>query len=161
MKTVVGRWSLVVGQAGLAELRTEGIIMGSGICGAALVRAANAMLTALGGDQVSLLLPAMATASDAAGQLGLVDPGVQSVIIAPVVATNLPTGNLGPTRRIEFTLPASAVDVQLPTLGMGSAEALFNAVLGLVYDGDLFHIEAVVTENFAGTAYFYVVTAVE
>ena len=26
---------------------------------------------------------------------------------------------------------------------------------------DLFHIEAVVTENFAGTAYFYVVTAVE
>jgi len=135
--------------------------MGSGICGAALVRAANAMLTALGGDQVSLLLPAMATASDAAGQLGLVDPGVQSVIIAPVVATNLPTGNLGPTRRIEFTLPASAVDVQLPTLGMGSAEALFNAVLGLVYDGDLLHIEAVVTENFAGTAYFYVVTAVE
>jgi len=135
--------------------------MGSGICGAALVRAANAMLTALGGDQVSLLLPAMATASDAAGQLGLVDPGVQNVIIAPVVATNLPTGNLGPTRRIEFTLPASAVDVQLPTLGMGSAEALFNAVLGLVYDGDLLHIEAVVTENFAGTAYFYVVTAVE
>ena len=51
--------------------------MGSGICGAALVRAANAMLTALGGDQVSLLLPATATASDAAGQLGLVDPGVQ------------------------------------------------------------------------------------
>jgi hypothetical protein len=51
--------------------------------------------------------------------------------------------------------------VQLPTLGMGSAEALFNAVLGLVYDGDLLHIEAVVTENFAGTAYFYVVTAVE
>jgi len=33
--------------------------------------------------------------------------------------------------------------------------------LGLQYDGDLFHIEAVVTETFAGTAYFYVVTAVE
>jgi hypothetical protein len=68
---------------------------------------------------------------------------------------------LGPARRIEFTLPASAIEVQLPTLGMGSAENLFNAVLGLVYDGDIFHIEAVVTENFAGTAYFYVVTAVE
>ncbi len=135
--------------------------MGSGICGAALVRAANAMLTALGGDQVSLLLPATATASDAAAQLGLVDPGVQEVIISPVVARNLPTGNLGPRRRIEFTLPASGIELQLPSLGMGSAESLFNASLGLIYDGELFHIEAVAAENFAGTAYFYVVTAVE
>jgi hypothetical protein len=119
------------------------------------------MLSALGGDQVNLLLPAMATASDPAGQLGLVDPGVQQVSITPVVTNNLPTGNLGPRRRIEFTLPASAIEIQLPTLGMGSAEDLFNAALGLEYDGDLFHIEAVATENFAGTAYFYVVTAVE
>jgi hypothetical protein len=135
--------------------------MSSGINGAALVRAASAMLTALGGDQVSLLLPATATASDAAGQLGLVDPGVQEIIITPVVARNLPTGNLGPARRIEFTLPASAIDVQLPTLGLGKAEDLFDAALGLVYDGDLFHVEVLVAENFAGTAYFYVVTAVE
>jgi len=41
--------------------------MGGGICGAALVRAANAMLQALGGDQVSIVLPATATASDAQG----------------------------------------------------------------------------------------------
>ncbi len=58
--------------------------MGSGICGAALVRAANAMLTALGGDQVILLLPATATSANASGQLGLVDPGVQGVMITPV-----------------------------------------------------------------------------
>lgn len=135
--------------------------MGSGICGAALVRAANAMLAALGGDQVSLLLPATATASDAAGQLGLVDPGVQDIIITPVVTNNLPTGNLGPARRIEFTLPASTIQAQLSTLGMASPEDVFKAALGLQYDGDLFHIETVVTENFAGTAYFYVVTAVE
>jgi hypothetical protein len=119
------------------------------------------MLSALGGDQVSLLLPATATASDPAGQLGLVDPGVRAVIISPVVTKNLPTGNMGPTRRIEFTLPASAIDVQLPALGVGSAENVFAACLGLQYDGDLFHVETVVTENFAGTAYFYVVTAVE
>ena len=143
-----------------SAMRTEGE-MGSGICGDALVRAANALLTALGGDQVSLLLPATATTNDAAGQLGLVDPGVQEVIITPVVACNVPTGNLGPARRIEFTLPAYALALQLPALGMGSVEELFNAVLGLVYDGDLFHIASVVTENFAGTAYFYVVTAVE
>lgn len=135
--------------------------MGSGISGAALVRAANAMLNALGGDQISLLLPATATASDAAGQLGLVDPGVQQVLIAPVVVRPLTTGNLGPRRRIEFTMPASAITSQLSTLGMGTAEDLFNTVLGLMYGTDLFHVEMVVTENFAGTAYFYVVTAVE
>jgi hypothetical protein len=119
------------------------------------------MLAAFGGDQVTLLLPATALASDAGGQLGLVDPGVQNVIVGPVVTHNLPTTNLGPTRRIEFTLPAAAILVQLPTLGIGTAEQLFNSVLGLVYDGDIFHIESVVTENFSGTAYFYVVTAVE
>jgi hypothetical protein len=135
--------------------------MGSGICGSALVRAANAMLAALGGDQVSLLLPAIATASGPAGQLGLVDPGVQELVISPVVTKNLPTGNLGPSRRIEFTLPASAIETQLCALGMGAAESVFKACLGLQYDGDLFHVEGVVTENFAGTAYFYVVTAVE
>jgi hypothetical protein len=135
--------------------------MGGGICGDALIRAANAMLAALGGDQVSLLLPGTALASDSAGQLGLVDPGVQSVIITPVATRSLPTENQGPTRRIEFTLPASVIGAQLSALGMASAEALFAVVLGLLYDGDLFHIEAVVTENFAGTAYFYVITAVE
>jgi hypothetical protein len=134
--------------------------MGSGICGAALARAATAMLTALGGDEISLLLPGMATAADAAGQLGLVDPGVQNVIIAPVVTGNIPAGTLGPVRRVEFTLPASAIEAALPGLGMGSAEELFNAALGLMYHGDLFHVEAVVTENFAGTTYLYVVTAV-
>ncbi|HTW58850.1 MAG TPA: hypothetical protein VMD99_12035 [Terriglobales bacterium] len=135
--------------------------MGGGICAAAVVRAATAMLTALGGDQVSLLLPATATASDAAGQLGLVDPGVQEVTISPVVIRNLPVGNLGPRRRIEVTMPASAITDQLPALGMATPEDLFNTVLGLMYGADLFHIETVVPENFAGTAYFYVVTAVE
>jgi hypothetical protein len=135
--------------------------MGGGICGAALVRAANAMLQALGGDQVSIILPATATASDAAGQLGLVDPGTQEVIVSPVVTRNLTTGNLGPRRRIEFTLPAAVIADQLPSLGMGTADELFAAALGLMYDADLFHIEMVTTENFAGTAYFYVVTAVE
>jgi len=135
--------------------------MGSGICGTAVIRAANALLQALGGDTVSLLMPASAMANDSAGQLGLVDPGVQAIVISPVVIHALPTTNLGPRRRIEFTLPASAIANALPGLGMGTAEDLFNAVLGLNYNEDLFHIETVVPESFAGTVCFYVVTAVE
>jgi hypothetical protein len=125
------------------------------------VRAADALLKALGRETVSLLLPATAMAADSAGQLGLVDPGVQEVVISPVGTRALTTGNLGPRRKIEFTLPASVIAEQLPGLGMGTAEDLFNAVLGLKYGNDLFHIETVMPENFAGTTYFYVVTAVE
>ncbi|HLZ40304.1 MAG TPA: hypothetical protein VKQ11_05045 [Candidatus Sulfotelmatobacter sp.] len=135
--------------------------MGCGICGAAVVREANALLKALGGDTVGLLLPATAMTADAAGQLGLVDPGVQEVVISGVVIRELATGNLGPRRRVEFTLSAAGVADQLPSLGMGSGEDLFKAVLGLNYAGQLFHIEKVVPESFAGTVCFYVVTAVE
>ena len=125
-----------------------------------MVRAANALLKALGGETVSLLLPATAMAGDAAGQLGLVDPGVQEVVIS-AVARELATGNVGPRRRVEFTLPASGIADQLPSLGMGSAEDLFKAALGLNYAGQLFHVENVMPESFGGTVCFYVVTAVE
>jgi hypothetical protein len=134
--------------------------MGGGY-GAAMVRAANAMLKTLGGDSVSLILPATAMASDASGPLGLVDPGVQEVVVSPAVLRELTTGNLGPRRRVEFTLPASVIADQLSTLGLGSVDDLFKAVLGLSYGSDLFHIETVVPESFAGTVCFYVVTAVE
>jgi hypothetical protein len=135
--------------------------MGCGICGAALRRAADALLNAMGGDSVTLLLPATGMAGDAAGQLGLVDPGVQEVIISPVVTRELTTGSLGPRRRVEFTLPASVVANLLPGLGMGSGDDLFNAVIGLNYGGNLFHVETVVPESFGGTLCFYLVTAVE
>lgn len=134
--------------------------MGGGICGAGLLRAADALLKALGGETVCLLIPATAMATDAGGQLGLVDPGMQEVDITPVISRELTTGNLGPRRRVEFTLPASAIAQQLPGLGMSTADDLFNVVLGLTYGSDLFHIETVVPESFAGTVCFYVVTAV-
>jgi hypothetical protein len=132
-----------------------------GIAGAAFLRAADAMLQTLGADSVTLLLPATATAGDAAGMIGLVDPGVQTVEISPVVVREIETGNLGPRRRIEFTMPASVIAAALPSLGIGTAEELFDAVLGLNYANDLFHVETFVPESFAGTVCFYVVTAVE
>src|SRR5918911_1365648 len=105
--------------------------MGGGICGAALMRAADALLRAIGKETIKVLLPATAMAGDAGGQLGLVDPGVQEVVIAPVAAREVGTASAGPRRRIEFIVPASAVGAQLPGLGMGSADDLFSAALGL------------------------------
>jgi hypothetical protein len=135
--------------------------MGGGICGDALQRAADALLRAAGKDSVSFLLLATAMAGDAAGQLGLVDPGVQEVMISPVFTRELTTGNSGPRRRIEFTMSASVIAAQLPSLGMESGDDLFSVVLGLNHRGNLFHIESVVPENYAGMVCFYVVTAVE
>lgn len=132
-----------------------------GVCGAGMRRAADALLRALGGEAVRLVVPATAMASDAAGQLGLVDPGVIELLISSVVARELTTGSVGPRRRIEFTLPASAIENQLAALGMASGEDLFAAVIGLTYAGELFHIESVVPESYSGTVCFYVVTAVE
>jgi hypothetical protein len=86
---------------------------------------------------------------------------VQEVIFSQVLVTELTTGNLGPRRRIQFTLSASAILNQLPALGMATAEDLFQAVLGISYANDLFHIETAVPESYAGTACFYIVTAVE
>ena len=131
-----------------------------GLCGG-MKRAADALLRALGGEGVILVLPATAMANDAAGQLGLVDPGVIELLISPVVMRELQTGSEGPRRRVEFTLPASAIENQLAALGMGSGEDLFKAVIGLTYQSELFHIEKVVPETFAGTVCFYLVTAVE
>ena len=69
----------------------------------ALVRAADAMLRSLGGSEIKLLLPLFQIGGDAGAQLGLSDPGVEEVLLSPVVVRNLPTESTGPRRRLEFS----------------------------------------------------------
>jgi hypothetical protein len=133
----------------------------TGMSPAAVVRAADAMLQALGGDQVSLLFPLITMPNDPSAQLGLADPGVEEVVFCPVVVRSLPTSTTGPRRRLEFLFSSTAVTTELTTRNVASAEILFDGALGLLYDNDLFHIESVTTEYFAGTAYIYRVLAVE
>ena len=131
------------------------------ISGAAVVRAADAMLRALGGDTVAMVFPLVALANDPSAQLGLADPGVHQVSLSPVVVRSLPSPNSGPRRRLEFLISSTAVDAAIISQNAASAGALFDSALGLNYDGDLFHIEGVISEYFAGTKYLYKVTAVE
>jgi hypothetical protein len=128
---------------------------------AAVVRATDAMLQALGGDQVSMLYPLITMPNDPSAQLGLADPGVEEVIFCPVVVRALVTPTTGPRRRLEFLFSGTAVAEELTSRNVASAEVLFEGALGLLYDNDLFHIENVTTEYFAGTAYLYRVLAVE
>ncbi len=132
-----------------------------GVSSAAVLRAADAMLRALGGDEVSLVLPLVAMPDDPAAQLGLVDPEVQEVKFCPVVARNLPTSTSGPRRRMEFLLSGSAVAAAVVAQNAASAQTLFDGALGLSYQGDLLHIEGITTEYFAGMAYLYRLVGVE
>jgi len=128
--------------------------------GAAVARAADAMLRALGGEEITIVFPLVALPNDPSAQLGLVDPGAQQVTFSPVavLTPNLPAS--GVRKRLQFLISATAVSSAMISQNAASAEALFDSALGINYDGDVFHIENVATEYFAGTAYLYKVTAV-
>ena len=131
------------------------------IAGTAVLRAADALLRALGGEEIGLVLPLPTETGSDSTQLGLTDPGVQQLTIFPVVVRTLPAPGTGPRLRMEFLISASAVASAVNAEGADSGEALFDLALGIQFQTDFFHIENVSTEYFAGTAYLYRVVAVE
>ncbi|HZR57140.1 MAG TPA: hypothetical protein VFA74_09735 [Terriglobales bacterium] len=133
----------------------------TGVSGPAVQRAADAMLRALGGDQITLLFPLITLPNDPSAQLGMVDPGVEEVLFGPVVIRNLVVPSSGPRRRLEFLLSGSAVTAELAARNVTSAQDLFDSALGVMYDGQLFHIDGITTEYFAGAAYLYRLVGVE
>ena len=117
------------------------------------------MLQTMGGTGVILLFPAASLPGDGVSQLGLVDPGVVQAVISPVVVRELTTENSGPRRRIELLAGQAAMAEQVSQRNVASADVLFETALGLVYDGEVFHIQGVVVERLAGVAYLYRVAA--
>jgi len=118
------------------------------------------MLQTLGGTEVVLLFAAAGLPGDPAGELGLVDPGVEQAAISPVIVRELTTENSGPRRRIELLAGRSSLAEQVSQRNVSCAEVLFETALGVVYQGEMFHIEGFVVERFAGVAYLYRVSAV-
>lgn len=131
----------------------------TGVSGGAAARAADAMLRSLGGTDVILLFAAAGMPNEAAAELGLVDPGVEQASIAPVIVRELTTENNGPRRRIEVLAGRSALAEQVSQRNVASADVLFETALGIVYEGEMFHIEGYVVERFGGVAYLYRVLA--
>jgi hypothetical protein len=125
----------------------------------ALVRAADAMLRSLGGQELSLMFPVVTLPDDPAAQLGLADPGVEQLQLAPVVMRNLRAESHGSCVRFEFLIPASVVLSKMEDRRVATPNALFESALGIVHEGRLLRIEKVDTEWFAGIAYLYRVTA--
>jgi len=127
--------------------------------GMALVRAAEAMMRALGGEEITLLFPAISLPNDPAAQLGLADPGVEQVQISPVVRRALLFDNESTARRFEYLMPAAVVLPLIEKRSAPSAQEFFDAALGILHQGVLLRIERITTEYFAGTAYLYRVIA--
>jgi hypothetical protein len=123
--------------------------------GQAMLRAADALLRTLGPTGIILVLPTDAAQSNA--DLGLGTPLVEQVELTPAVVR--PLADAGGRRRIEILLSASTVAAQAELRGYESAEALFNAAVGVVHGGRLLRVESVGSDSFAGTSYLYRVTA--
>ena len=132
----------------------------TGISGSAAARAADALVRALGGTEVVLLFAAAGLPPDAVAELGLVDPGVEQASIAPVVVRELTTENNGPRRRVEVLAGRSTMAQLVSQRNVASADVLFETALGIVYQGEMFHIEGFLAERFEGVAYLYRVLAV-
>jgi hypothetical protein len=131
----------------------------TGISGAAAARAADAMLRSYGSTEVVLLFPAAGLPADAVAGVGLVDPGVVQAVIAPVIVRELTTETNGPRRRIELLAGQAAIAAQVSQRNVASAEVLFETALGLVYCGEVFHIQGFIVERLGGVAYLYRVAA--
>jgi hypothetical protein len=132
----------------------------SGISGIAAARAADAMLRTLGGTEVTLLFAAAGLPGEGISELGLVDPGVEQALISPVIVVELTAETSGPRRRIELLAGQEAMAEQVSQRNVASAEVLFETALGVLYCGEMFHIEGFVVERLGGVPYLYRLAAV-
>ncbi len=132
----------------------------TGISGTAAARAADAMLQTLGGAQIALVFAAAGHPGGANAQLGLIDPGVVLVAISPVIVSEITTEISGPRRRLEVLASHAALAESISQRNVASGDVLFETALGLVYFGEMFHIEGFVVERLGGVSYLYRVVAV-
>ncbi len=120
------------------------------------VRAADALLRAMGGFAVGLRLPAPAVAGVDAEQLGLSSPQFQDLLLSPVLLRKVRSELAeGETPRCELLLSASAVAAAVSAQQVSSADVLFQQATGVVMNGVLFLIEAIASTQWLGRACVY------
>ena len=125
----------------------------------AVARAAEAMLRALGGGPVTLRVPAMLDVGDTG--LGLAVPVLEDVELTPAVVRTLAADAQTGRGRHEITFSAKSVLEQADLRAAESAEALFDAALGVVLRDRLMRIERVEAESLGDVEYLYRVIVAE
>lgn len=110
-----------------------------------MLRAADAMLHALGGTEVTLRFPAAPMEGQPAT--------TEDVAISPAVVRNLGASN--GRRHFEVVLSARALGALADLCQVASPQELLDSCLGVVRNGALLSLERVETDIFAGEAYLY------
>jgi len=118
----------------------------------AFLRAADALLRALGPSEVILVLPVLIEQNNA--DLGLASPVVEQVSLAPAVVRDLGSSTAARTQ-LEVLLAASTVNAYAESRNFDPPDAIFDAALGILHGGKLFRIERVAWDSFADTPYLY------
>ncbi len=127
---------------------------------ATLNRAAQAMLRALGGNDVVIRCPVAPAADAESTELGIAGPVTQDLSIPSVVARPALSASSTPGVRLEFLFAAATLAPYLADRGE-SAEGFFTGALGFVHEQKLLHMEMMIVESYAGTPYLYRVIASE
>ncbi|MGB7556195.1 MAG: hypothetical protein WBM04_17640 [Candidatus Korobacteraceae bacterium] len=122
-------------------------------------RAADAMVRALGGSQITLRIADPST-GDTNSQLGLTPPTSEDVQISPaLVRTVAPSAN--GSKRIDVTLSAKAVKPLADQYGVDDIPTWLLTAEGVLFHGKLMHIDTVISDHLGGMDYLYHIMATE
>lgn len=116
-----------------------------------MLRAADAMLFALGGSTVTLRLPGAPVEHDP--RAGLRETPAEEVEVGPAVVRRI--ADVDGRRRLEVLVSATALRALADLRNSDTPEVLLATALGVVRDAALLRIERVDTDIFAGAAYLY------
>jgi hypothetical protein len=122
-----------------------------------MARMAESMLRALGGGEVTLLLPISEAADTASQRLGLAPESLEQVPCAPVVVRSL-SRQQERTPGYELLFPASLVLTVSQVRGISTAEVLFTVTRGVLCGNMRLRVHSAAAECFAGKPYLYRVT---
>jgi len=119
-------------------------------------RIADALLRTTAGTAATLLVPPATGDGTDAGQLGIDSPQLQQLPLAPsVFRRTRATMQEGQEARYELLISASAVQLQVSTLQLTSADGLFVIAAGVMVGGGLFQIESWSSSQVLGQACLY------
>ncbi len=123
-------------------------------------RAADALLRSLGGTEVTFLFP-MPVGGGTLSELGAAGQTAQQVMFSPALIKSLAPPNDGSKVRFQVVIAASSVNPVLDEMQVATGNDLFEASLGMLYEGRLLRVKSVVTEHFAESAYLFLVTVTD
>jgi hypothetical protein len=120
------------------------------------LRVADALLRSLGGGSVTIRVPSgIIDASDAA-QIGLSNPTFLDLPLAPSIFRKARVVmQEGEASKFEVLVSASAIEAQVNSLNLASADGLFQMALGMSVGTKFFLIEAVSSPEVFGQVYLY------